>query len=109
MRVPRAAGLPIHVLLRAQRHVREAQRARRSAFWQFVHSNHAPLIRVGRKKIMFSERAVRDWLAPPQSFDGQGLIRPLRAIGMAALGLSGWQFCSLSVPCFTALSENDAP
>jgi predicted DNA-binding transcriptional regulator AlpA len=36
---------------------------RRSAFWQFVHSNHAPLIRVGRKKIMFSEQAVRDWLA----------------------------------------------
>gem|GEM_PF-3508460 len=37
--------------------------ARRSAFWQFVHGNQVPLIRVGKKKIMFSERAVRDWLA----------------------------------------------
>jgi hypothetical protein len=26
-------------------------RVRRSAFWQFVHGNQVPLIRVGRKKI----------------------------------------------------------
>jgi hypothetical protein len=35
----------------------------RSAFRQFVHSNQVPFIRVGRKKIIFSERQVRVWLA----------------------------------------------
>lgn len=36
---------------------------RRSAFWQFVHSNGVPHIRTGQKKIQFSEQAVMDWLA----------------------------------------------
>lgn len=36
---------------------------RRSAFWQFVHSNGIPHIRTGRKKIQFSETAIRDWVA----------------------------------------------
>jgi hypothetical protein len=36
---------------------------RRSAFWQFVHSNGIPHVRTGRKKIQFSETAIRDWVA----------------------------------------------
>lgn len=36
---------------------------RRSAFWQFVHSNGIPHVRTGRKKIQFSEMAIRDWVA----------------------------------------------
>jgi hypothetical protein len=36
---------------------------RRSAFWQFVHSNRVPHIRVGPKKIMFNEPVVIEWLA----------------------------------------------
>ena len=36
---------------------------RRRAFWQFVHSNQVPFIRVCRKKIIFSEQQVRVWLA----------------------------------------------
>lgn len=36
---------------------------RRSAFWQFVHSNGIPHVRTGQKKIQFSETAVRDWVA----------------------------------------------
>ena len=35
----------------------------RSAFWLFVCSNQIPHIRIGRRKIMSSERAVRDWFA----------------------------------------------
>jgi predicted DNA-binding transcriptional regulator AlpA len=35
----------------------------RSAFWQFVHSNGIPFVRTGRKKIQFSEGAIRDWVA----------------------------------------------
>ena len=37
--------------------------ARRSAFWQFVYSNGIPHIRIGRKKIVFSEQQLTDWLA----------------------------------------------
>jgi|GEM_PF-6375002 len=33
-----------------------------SAFWQFVHSSGVPHLRVNRRKIMFSEAAVYDWL-----------------------------------------------
>ena len=44
------------------------------------------------------QRAGRAGLAGPPQLDGRGLIGPLRAIGMAAMGLSDWQFCSLSVP-----------
>lgn len=34
-----------------------------SAFWQFVRSAGVPHIRLNRRKIMFSEIAVYDWLA----------------------------------------------
>lgn len=34
-----------------------------SAFWQFVYSNGVPHIRLNRRRIMFSELAVRDWIA----------------------------------------------
>ena len=34
-----------------------------SAFWQFVRSAGVPHIRLNRRKIMFSELAVFDWLA----------------------------------------------
>jgi hypothetical protein len=36
---------------------------RRSAFWQFCHSNNLPYVRTGRRKIQFSEQAVNDWIA----------------------------------------------
>jgi hypothetical protein len=36
---------------------------RRSAFWQFAKANSLPYIRVGPRKILFSEPAVMDWLA----------------------------------------------
>jgi len=35
----------------------------RSAFRQFVHGNQVPFIRVGRKKINFSEQQVTVWSA----------------------------------------------
>lgn len=47
--------------------------ARRSAFWQFVHSNHVPHIRVGPKTIMFSEPVVADWLAR-RSINGRNIV-----------------------------------
>lgn len=34
----------------------------RSAFWQFVHSNAVPFIRLGPRKIQFRESDVRSWL-----------------------------------------------
>jgi predicted DNA-binding transcriptional regulator AlpA len=40
---------------------------RRSAFWQFVYGNSIPYVRVGRRKIMFSEAAVNDWIAARSS------------------------------------------
>ncbi len=36
---------------------------RRSAFFQFIYANGCPHIRVGAKKILFSEPAVIEWLA----------------------------------------------
>jgi hypothetical protein len=33
-----------------------------SSFWQFVQSNGVPHIRLNSRRIMFSERAVHDWL-----------------------------------------------
>lgn len=35
----------------------------RDTFWQFVHSSGVPHIRLNRRRIMFSELAVYDWLA----------------------------------------------
>lgn len=35
----------------------------RSAFWQFCHANQVPMIRMGRRRIMFDDVAVESWLA----------------------------------------------
>jgi len=76
---------------------RGCSRARQSAFWQFIHSNGIPHIRVGRRKTMFSEPQLRDWLAR-RSSTGEARSGLSGAIGMAALGISNQQFCPLSVP-----------
>lgn len=39
----------------------------RCSFWGFVHANNVPHVRIGKKKIVFSERAVMDWLASRSS------------------------------------------
>ena len=56
---------------------------------------------------MFSEQAMRVSMARCSSTGEawSGLL----AMRMAKMGLSNWQFFSLSVPCFAAPSENDAP
>lgn len=36
---------------------------RRSAFWQWAKNNGLPFVRCSATKIMFSEAAVRDWIA----------------------------------------------
>jgi len=33
-----------------------------SAFWQFVHRNGVPFVRLGPRKILFEESALRAWL-----------------------------------------------
>ncbi len=33
----------------------------RSSFWQFVHSNHVPCVRLGHKRIMFDRLQLDDW------------------------------------------------
>lgn len=35
----------------------------RAAFWNFVHASGLPFIRLNARRIMFSERALEDWLA----------------------------------------------
>ena len=34
----------------------------RSAFWQFVHSNGVPCVRLGLRRIVFDRRQLEDWL-----------------------------------------------
>ncbi len=33
-----------------------------SAFWQFVHRNGVPFVRLGARRIVFEESALRAWL-----------------------------------------------
>ena len=33
----------------------------RSSFWQFVHSNHVPCVRLGPKRIVFDRLQLDDW------------------------------------------------
>jgi predicted DNA-binding transcriptional regulator AlpA len=40
---------------------------RKCAFWDFVHRNNVPLIRLGLRKIVFSESAILEWLAKRSS------------------------------------------
>ncbi len=42
----------------------------RSAFWNFAYANHLPHVRVGKKRIMFNEVAVYDWVERRSSSSG---------------------------------------